>query len=236
MAEQIANYYATSLNAAIDADDTSVSVTDGSGFPSVGTFRCVIQDSEDNPTSREIVLVTARSSNTLTVTRGQESTSGVNHADGSYIAIVLTAGAITSSSGYLLAFKSHTAGDETTTSTTLVDLDATNAVVTFTAPASGSVLIRLTAVVGPQATASSYVSWGIRESTSIIEGAVGESIANRNAAATVNEYRSCSMVFVRTGLTAGTSYTYKWAWATSTGTGNQKANASAPSVMEVWAL
>lgn len=136
----------------------------------------------------------------------------------------------------LLAYKEHTAGDETTTSTSLADLDATNAVVTFTAPSSGNVLIRLTAVVAPPQTAGGYVSWGLRESTTDIEGAVGESIAARAAAATTVEYRSASMVWVRTGLTPSSSYTYKWSWATSTGTGNQKANASAPSVMEVWSV
>ncbi len=63
----------TTLNGAIDGSQTSIVVTDGSVFPSSGNFRLLIDS--------EIMLCTARSSNTLTVTRAQEGTSGASHSD-----------------------------------------------------------------------------------------------------------------------------------------------------------
>lgn len=140
-----------------------------------------------------------------------------------------------SAAGSLLAYKVHTAGDETTTSASLADMDATNAVVTFTAPDSLDVLVRMTGVCAPQQTAAAYVSMGLRESTSDIAGAVGESIVARAAAAATPEYRAYSIAFPLINISAG-SHTYKASWATSAGTANHKANASAPFVMEVWAL
>jgi len=136
----------------------------------------------------------------------------------------------------LLAYKAHTAGDETTGGTSLADVDATNAAVTFTAPASSNVLVRLSASAGSSVTASAYMSWGLREGSSDIAGAVGESIADRTpATAAQAPYRALSMVFVLVGISAG-SHTYKWSHACSSGTGNMKANANSPAVMEVWAL
>lgn len=141
-----------------------------------------------------------------------------------------------SSAAELLAYKAHTAGDEAITSTTMADLDATNAVVTFTAPASLDVLVRLTAVVQPRQASGAYVSWGLRESTTDIAGANGESIVARAAAANTPEWRAASLAFILMNISSG-SHTYKWAAAIdAAGTANQKANSSAPSVMEVWAL
>ena len=84
MAEQLANNAATTLDGAISNVDTSVVVTDGSVFPSSGNFRLLIQN--------EIILCTARSSNTLTVTRAQEGTTGTSHADGLPIELIYTKG------------------------------------------------------------------------------------------------------------------------------------------------
>jgi len=137
--------------------------------------------------------------------------------------------------GSLLGYKSHTAGDEATSGSSLADVDATNAAVTFDAPVSGAVLVRLTSVVQPQQTAGSFISFGLRESTTDIAGAAGESIVARAAAATTPEWRAASIAFVLTGVSPG-SHTYKWSWATSSGTANMKANSSAPAVMEVWSL
>lgn len=82
--EILANHYATTLNGAIDADDTAIVVADGSGFPSSGNFRCIIEE--------ELVLVTARSGNNLTVVRQTESTGGATHAHGTVIETIFTAG------------------------------------------------------------------------------------------------------------------------------------------------
>jgi hypothetical protein len=85
--EQLANNAFSQLNGAIDASQTTLDVADGSSFPSVGNFRVSISD--------EIMVCTARASNTLTVLRGQEGTTGASHGDGSNITHNLTVGGLT---------------------------------------------------------------------------------------------------------------------------------------------
>ena len=73
MAVKFTNNAATTLAAGINSSATSISVTDGSVFPSLSSgehFYCTFDDT----TNVEIVKVTARSSNTLTVVRGQDDT------------------------------------------------------------------------------------------------------------------------------------------------------------------
>lgn len=86
MAEQLANNASTTLNGAINNSVTSVVVTDGSKFPSTGNFRILV--------GTELMLVTARSSNTLTVTRGIESTTAASHADLDIVDHVYTKGSL----------------------------------------------------------------------------------------------------------------------------------------------
>lgn len=80
--EQTKNNATTTLNGSITNSATSITVTSGSVFPSTGNFRLVCED--------EIMICTARSSNTLTVTRGAEGTTGASHADLKTITHVLT--------------------------------------------------------------------------------------------------------------------------------------------------
>lgn len=82
MAEQYANNAQTTLNGAINNSTTSITVTDGSVFPSSGDFRLKI--------GTELLLCTARSGNTLTVTRGVESSAADSHADLAPVKHVLT--------------------------------------------------------------------------------------------------------------------------------------------------
>lgn len=82
-AEQLHNFGETTVNEVLDASETTVTVTDGSVFPASGTFRVIVDD--------EIMRVTARSSNDLTVVRGTEGTSAATHAFGADIVAVLTA-------------------------------------------------------------------------------------------------------------------------------------------------
>lgn len=82
--EQFVNNAKTTLNGGIDASVTTVTVTSGSVFPAEGDFRVIVND--------EIMLVTARSTNDLTVIRGQDGTSGAIQADASEIRVILTAG------------------------------------------------------------------------------------------------------------------------------------------------
>jgi len=73
------------LNGGIDNSTTSVVVTDGSVFPAVGNFRIKIDD--------ELFVVTARSTNTLTVaTRPAESTTAASHNNLAVVTHILTAG------------------------------------------------------------------------------------------------------------------------------------------------
>jgi hypothetical protein len=84
--EQLKNNAFTTLNGAINNSTTSITVTDGSVFPSAGNFRVTV--------SQEIMLCTARSGNTLTVVRGYEGTGAASHSDLDTIVANLTAGSV----------------------------------------------------------------------------------------------------------------------------------------------
>lgn len=134
----------------------------------------------------------------------------------------------------LLAVKTYAPATDTvvgatTTSATLVDADATNAAITFTAPASTNVLVRLSAVQSG-ASASYYAYWGLREATSIIGTQVNvgrQNLVGIWAVATI----------YLAGIAAG-SHTYKWGIA-SGNAGQACGIYGGPTygqiVMEVWA-
>lgn len=86
MAEQLQNFGSTTVNESLTDSDTTVTVSDGSVFPATGNYRVNCED--------EIMLVTARSGNDLTVTRGAESTTAAAHSSGTTIKLVLTAGGL----------------------------------------------------------------------------------------------------------------------------------------------
>ncbi len=86
MPEQYANDATTTLASGITNSATSLTVASASGFPSTGNFRIRI--------SNEILIVTAVSGTTFTVTRGAESTSNVAQAAGSLVSLTHTAGAV----------------------------------------------------------------------------------------------------------------------------------------------
>lgn len=82
------NFGSTTLVGAITAGQTAISVTNGAVFPSLtgsNYFYAVITDSLTAPTKQEIVKVTARSGNSLTITRGQDGTTGQAFDSGNYI-------------------------------------------------------------------------------------------------------------------------------------------------------
>lgn len=121
-----------------------------------------------------------------------------------------------------------------TTSATFADVDATNMAVTFTAPASGNVLVRLSAWCD-LATAS-WFYWALRESTT--------NLGTPTVVARGSSQGFATIAFYLTGLSAG-SHTYKWAFATDgtsgqagriwAGNGNSSGQESGPATMEVWA-
>lgn len=82
-AYQFANNAVTTLDGAIDDDDSSLTVDDASAFPSSGDFTIIVES--------EIMLVTGVSSNTFTISRGQESTAAASHANGVGVRHILTA-------------------------------------------------------------------------------------------------------------------------------------------------
>lgn len=83
--EILKNNSATTLSADITSTSaTSFTVTDGSVFPATGDFHLLVDT--------EIMLCTARSTNTLTVVRGQEGTTAATHSNGAAVTLIVTAG------------------------------------------------------------------------------------------------------------------------------------------------
>ena len=101
--KQVANNAQSTLASGITAGATSMSVAVGHGgrFPAPGNgFYVTIWDASLYPDPRqdaamEIVLVTARSGDNLTVTRGQNGTSAAAHAAGQAVKLLLDASHIT---------------------------------------------------------------------------------------------------------------------------------------------
>ena len=87
---KIANRVVSALAADITSTATSLSVTAGEGakFPDSGDFHITVED--------EILKCTARTTDTLTVTRGQEGTTAAAHIAGKSVELRITAGVVES--------------------------------------------------------------------------------------------------------------------------------------------
>jgi hypothetical protein len=129
----------------------------------------------------------------------------------------------TAAGSSLLGITSFAGSTYTTSSATLADVDATNLKVTFTAPASGNVLVRLTCNGHPSS--GNYMQWGLRESTTDLGTAV-------RASDTTTDWVLSTVAVYLTGVSAG-SHTYKWSFASSSGTATLHTGIG-PAVMEVW--
>jgi hypothetical protein len=83
----------TNLSSSISNTETSISVTDGSTYPTgVNPFVIVI---DRGISSEEKILISSRSSNTLTVyTRGYDGTTAVAHTSGAFVDHVLDAAVV----------------------------------------------------------------------------------------------------------------------------------------------
>lgn len=162
----------------------------------------------------------------------------LDSADGNKPKLKDSAGVVTTiggSGGGALAYVAYNPGtmsSYTTTSLSVVDVDATNLAVTFTAPASGKVLVTLSACGGGSGAANDSVMWTLQEAAATVAGPQNAQCGNGNANPTV------SMSFVVTGLTASSSHTYKWGWKTTVGTniGRMYAGTGFQAVMTVTAL
>lgn len=86
MVEIFHNGGVSTLAEDLDASETGVDVVDGSVFPTTGNFRIIID--------AEIMLCTARSTNTLTVIRGSEGSTASIHGQDAEVSCVLTKGSL----------------------------------------------------------------------------------------------------------------------------------------------
>lgn len=100
---------------------------------------------------------------------------------------------------------------KTTTSTSYVDVDATNLAVTFVAPASGAVFVTLEAE--SQNATGQNVYWDLRSGSSDVAGTKCQIFSSAN-------YGTATKTMYVSGLTPGQSYTYKWGWKVSSSTGS----------------
>lgn len=77
MAVLFSNNASTTLSAGVGDSATSITVADGSVFPAISgsDYVYLTLEVDSDPTLREIVKCTARSGNTLTITRAQDGTS-----------------------------------------------------------------------------------------------------------------------------------------------------------------
>ena len=95
MAWQNKNFAYSTLNGGVLIGDLSLVVTTGANFPATGNFMLVIWDQAyANPSfdaTRELVLCTARTADTITITRAQEGTSAKAWNSGDKVASVYTA-------------------------------------------------------------------------------------------------------------------------------------------------
>lgn len=129
-----------------------------------------------------------------------------------------------------LAITVDTSANDSLTSTSDADIDATNFAVTFTAPASGNVLVVLSGAFVLGTTTAKYLYLGLRESTSTVAGmqAVAKTIA-------IADHRYISWRFQVTGLTPASSHTYKAAYKVDSGsTFTSIADTPEPRILEVW--
>lgn len=121
----------------------------------------------------------------------------------------------TSGAGAILALASFTPGANIQTDgTSFDDVDATNAVLTFTAPASGKVLITASAWAEVVVAVSLY--WGLQdEAGNNIAGSEEKVLLNGTGGGTLDGRPNYE--FLYTGLTPGNEYTVKLAHRVSSG-------------------
>lgn len=72
----------TTLSSGINSTATSITVGSVSGFPGSFPYTLIL---DQDTASEEVVTVTAASGTTLTVTRGQDGTTGVSHSSGAAV-------------------------------------------------------------------------------------------------------------------------------------------------------
>lgn len=209
-------------------------------LPAIGATQhmAIILDPDGRAGNPEIAYVTAHTAaaTTATITKAQEGTTGRAHdrdtpwLHGPTIKDFDAAGGGAGLIGFMTPYASASDGAATftTTSTTLVDVDATNVVVAFTGPPSGKVLVA--ASFACREAGGNNVYAGLRDSGGIVAGtqahvATGANMQRPNFRAVV------------TGLTPGTAYSYKLAYCVDAGTGGIWSGPTRGKIfMDVWAV
>jgi hypothetical protein len=203
MVERFSNEPTTTLAAGITASATSLTVSSSAGFPAAN-FRVRI----DN----EILLVTAVAGTIWTVTRAVESTTAAAHAVLATVAHVLTAGGLTQAlleagAAAVTTLVAGSGSNLTTTSATLVDLDAS---MNTSYVSSGGVLVVLViATVANDTTGGQWTGLGVSIN--------GVDTSGTSYSPSTANFRGAAIAIGRAaGLAAGT-YTIKPRFRTSTG-------------------
>lgn len=136
MAVKFSNNAKTTLSSGITSSATSITVADGSVFPSISgiEYFYLTLEAVSNPELREIVKCTARSGNTLTITRGQDNTSAIGFSSDDKCELRLNAAAlndafITNNTTEILL--NQFTGDGSTTSFTLSNSPPENLTTVF---------------------------------------------------------------------------------------------------------
>ena len=173
-----------------------------------------------------------------------DDNSGIDRSFAMTEVVVMKVGS--GSTGGILGSKIYAPAAQTvysSSSTTLADVDATNAVVSFIAPPSGNVLIRVNCWIDFNIAGGGDAFIGLREGAADLSGTVTR-IARSNTNGDQQQYMSVPMCV--TGLTPGSSHTYKLSFARAVGgilrlivqdgAGTGTASGWGPLIMEVLAL
>lgn len=239
------NSVAGALTASISAIDTSMSsagladlgVVDATNHAAITIFAV---DGNGRITAKEIVYVTAHTAaaTTATIARAKEGTSAAAWGAGATWSHSPTSKDFDGSGGGsgLIGFTAYNPAVrvvQTRNSLTFADLDAANLAVSFVAPPSGKVLVRLSASAFTDIAGNEHL-WNLRDSGGDIAG------TKVGASSMSNNFGGMSRVISVTGLTPGTTYSWKWGWAVAVvggvGARIQYGDSTGPASMEVWAV
>ena len=122
MAVKFTNNAKTTLASGINSSVTTATVTDGSVFPTLDAgehFYCTFDDGTNN----EIVKVTARSSNTLTIIRGVDSTTARSFSSGDAAELRATSALLTDIQENIAAKSANQTVFSATTASSATDYD-----------------------------------------------------------------------------------------------------------------
>lgn len=220
------------VEAALTAGGTTLTSSALAAMGVVGStqFAWVILDPDTNPEHVKVTAHTAGAT-TATILRGQNGTTARSH----FVGTPWVHGPVAADFARLVGLKQYNPaadGTVSTTSSTLVDADATNAEVSFVAPPSGRVL-HAYSLSARNLTVGAPVQGGIRSASGIIAGSEQRLVVG-------SELQRTLLEFVEEGLTPGTSYSRRLAFSNGgSGTAELRwgtTNARGPLVMKVWAV